>query len=116
MMGRVSWRWGMYPGVSMLLARYLQSGSTVKATPPREDSAATHYPIHAAAPDISGAHDDGLLLAEVDFKWLKCGQDWRIDMQRFREDCVYADTMLLMAHRSSCLVLRGCAAALCAQR
>lgn len=62
------------------------------------------------------SEEDRLLLAEVDFKWLMSGQGWRIDMQRFHNDSVYADTMLLEAQRSSCPVLRGCAAALRSHR
>lgn len=65
--------------------------------------------------DASSAEAPGLLLAEVDFKWLMAGQGWWINLQRFHCDPSYAAGLLRSALASPCGALRDCAALLQAQ-
>lgn len=57
----------------------------------------------------------GLLLEEVNFKWLMAGMQCWIDMSRFRSDPSYAARYLKLAEESDSLELKKCAAALEAQ-
>jgi hypothetical protein len=58
----------------------------------------------------------GLLLTEVDFKWLMAGQGWWINTGRFHSDAAYAARLLCLALSSGCAALRECATVLSAQR
>lgn len=51
----------------------------------------------------------GLLLEEVNFKWLMAGLGWWVDMSRFRVDRVYAAHYLKLASESESAELRNCA-------
>lgn len=57
----------------------------------------------------------GLLLEEVNFKWLMAGMKCWVDMSLFRSDPSYAARYLKLAEESESLALRKCAAALEAQ-
>lgn len=57
----------------------------------------------------------GLLLTEVDFKWLMAGQGWWVNSHRFHADPAYATNLVALALTSSCLALRDCALSLRAQ-
>lgn len=54
----------------------------------------------------------GLLLEEVNFKWLMAGLGWWVDMSRFRLDRSYAAHYLKLAGASESAELRKCAALL----
>ncbi|MDP2366962.1 hypothetical protein [Rhodoferax sp.] len=58
----------------------------------------------------------GLLLTEVDFKWLMAGQGWWINTKRLHSDAAYAAGLVGLALASPCAALRECAALLRAQR
>lgn len=51
----------------------------------------------------------GLLLEEVNFKWLMAGLGWWVDMSRFRIDPLYAAHYLELASASESAELRKCA-------
>ena len=68
--------------------------------------------VDGAAPN---ADERGLLLAEVDFKWLMAGLGWWIDTTRFHSDPSYAAGYLRLAMASQTFALRECAASLQAQ-
>lgn len=57
----------------------------------------------------------GVLLAQVDFKWLMAGQGWQVDMARLGDDPVYTARLLAWALQSNSNALRHCAAMLQAQ-
>jgi hypothetical protein len=57
-------------------------------------------------------HDRGLLLAEVDFKWLMAGEGWSIDTSHFHDDPAQAAVFLQLALESHSQALRQCAASL----
>lgn len=54
----------------------------------------------------------GLLLEEVNFKWLMSGHGWWVDMAQFHRDPAYATRYLRLASESESLPLRQCAALL----
>jgi hypothetical protein len=54
----------------------------------------------------------GLLLEEVNFKWLLAGLGWWIDMSRFQCDPSYATRFLELAEASDSPELRDCAVSL----
>ena len=62
--------------------------------------------------DSDSAEAQGLLLSEVDFKWLMAGQGWWINPQRLHCDPSYAAGFLRSALASPCDALRECAALL----
>ena len=62
--------------------------------------------------EANGAEAPGLLLTEVDFKWLMAGQGWWINLQRLHCDPSYAAGILRSALASPCEALRECAALL----
>ena len=62
--------------------------------------------------DAGSAEAPGLLLTEVDFKWLMAGQGWWINLQRLHCDPSYAAGILHSALTSPCDALRECAALL----
>ena len=64
--------------------------------------------------DMSGPEADqrGLLLEEVNFKWLLAGLGWWIDMSRFRSEAPYATRFLELARASDSIALRASAASL----
>lgn len=65
--------------------------------------------------DAGSADAQGLLLTEVDFKWLMAGQGWWINLQRLHCDPSYAARILRSALTSPCAAVRECAALLQAQ-
>jgi hypothetical protein len=71
----------------------------------------------AAAVTITDPPSDGrgLLLEEVNFKWLLAGLGWWIDMTRFHTDIPYATHFLELAKASDSSALRDCAASLQSQ-
>jgi len=52
------------------------------------------------------------LLTEVDFKWLMAGQGWWVDLERIKNDPVYASACIQSALLSDCDPLRHCAVSL----
>jgi len=58
------------------------------------------------------ADERGLLLEEVNFKWLLAGLGVWIDMSRFRSDPSYSSRFLELAEASDSHALRACAASL----
>ena len=54
----------------------------------------------------------GLMLEEVNFKWLMAGMGWWVDMPRFRTDPVYAVHYLNLAKSTDSAELKKCAAQL----
>jgi hypothetical protein len=63
-------------------------------------------------PDGDTVDKRGLMLEEVNFKWLMAGMGWWVDMSRFRRDPVYASHYLNLAKASESIELRNCAAQL----
>lgn len=63
-------------------------------------------------PDVIAVDKRGLMLEEVNFKWLMAGMGWWVDMSRFRSDQVYAGHYLNLAKASESIELRKCAAQL----
>ena len=73
----------------------------------------THTPLnHLLA---SSTDDRGLLLEEVDFKWLMAGQGWWIDTARLHTDPRYAAEMLELVQATELPALKHCADQLRAQ-
>lgn len=65
--------------------------------------------------EIGSVDERGLLLEEVNFKWLMAGRKCWVDMSLFRSDPVYAARYLKLAEESDSLGLQKCAAVLEAQ-
>lgn len=63
-------------------------------------------------PGAAIVDERGLLLEEVNFKWLMAGLGWWVDMSRFRVDRLYATHYLKLASASESAELRKCAALL----
>lgn len=61
---------------------------------------------------VPQADERGLLLDEVNFKWLLAGMGLWIDMGRFHSDPSYAAHFLALAEASDSPTLRKCAASL----
>jgi hypothetical protein len=60
-------------------------------------------------PEDAIMDERGLLLEEVNFKWLMAGLGWWVDMSRFRIDRLYAAHFLQLASTSESAELRKCA-------
>lgn len=71
---------------------------------PRQIDQTEHSDPGAAIVD-----ERGLLLEEVNFKWLMAGLGWWVDMSRFRIDRLYAAHFLKLASASESAELRRCA-------
>lgn len=59
--------------------------------------------------EVDIVDERGLLLEEVNFKWLMAGLGWWVDMSRFRVDQSYANHYLNLANASECAELQKCA-------
>jgi hypothetical protein len=60
-------------------------------------------------PETAIVDERGLLLEEVNFKWLMAGLGWWVDMARFRTERPYAAHYLELASASESVELRKCA-------
>lgn len=60
-------------------------------------------------PFVNALDERGLMLEEVNFKWLMAGVGWWVDMSRFRSDPLYANYYLNLAKTSDSIELRSCA-------
>lgn len=58
---------------------------------------------------VNQVDERGLMLEEVNFKWLMAGMGWWVDMSRFRTDPVYAGHYLNLAKATESVELRQCA-------
>jgi hypothetical protein len=68
----------------------------------------TEHPVPVYIPGFD-ADGRGLLLEEVNFKWLLAGFGWWIDMSRFHSEASYATRFLELAKTSDCIALRDSA-------
>ena len=67
------------------------------------------HPVRVHNPGFD-ADGRGLLLEEVNFKWLLAGLGWWIDMSRFHTEASYATRFLELAKASDSIALRDSAA------
>lgn len=58
---------------------------------------------------VNVVDERGLMLEEVNFKWLMAGMGWWVDMSRFRTDPVYAGHYLNLAKATESVELKKCA-------